>query len=153
MKANNAKVMMIEVIEAVAKKCEDGVYSIPENKVAELVQAIEASEKFATLEKDGVVYVVYKSKMRPSGAIAQYKVVKARKVSKKAVDAVKETKATKKVVAKAKKTEEKPEGLMALTIKELRAMSKELGLPYMRKHRALSKVVLVANIEAMQATA
>lgn len=144
MKAN-AKVMMIEVIEGLAKKCEEGVYSIPENKVAELTQAIEASEKFASLEKDGVVYVVYKSKMRPSGAIAQYKVVKVRKASEKTVKAVKEAKSVKKT--------EKPEGLMAMTIKELREMSKELGLPYMRKHRALSKAVLVANIEAMQATA
>ena len=144
MKAN-AKVMMIEVIKGLAKKCEEDIYSIPENKVAELTQAIEASEKFASLEKDGVVYVVYKSKMRPSGAIAQYKVVKVRKASEKTAKAIKEAKTVKKA--------EKPEGLMAMTIKELREMSKELGLPYMRKHRALSKAVLVANIEAMQATA
>ena len=148
MKAN-AKVMMIEAIESLAKEYEEGVYSIPENKVAELTQVIEASEKFAALEKDGVVYVVYKSKMRPSGAIAQYKVVKARKASKKTTEAVKETKVAKKAAVKA----EKPEGLMAMTIKELREMSKELGLPYMRKHRVLSKAVLIANIEAMQTTA
>lgn len=71
--------------------------------------------------------------------------MKVRKASEKTDKAVKEAKAVKKA--------EKPEGLMAMTIKELREMSKELGLPYMRKHRALSKAVLVANIEAMQATA
>lgn len=145
MKAN-AKVMMVEVIEGLAKKVEDGVYSIPENKVAELQQTVEASEKFAVLEKDGKCYIVYKSKMRPSGAIAEYKVVKVRKVNAEAAKATAETKAK-------RAPKEKPEGLMGLTIAELRQKSKELGLPYMHKHRALNKTTLVANIEAAAATA
>lgn len=145
MKAN-AKVMMVEVIEGLAKKVEDGVYSIPENKVAELQQAVEASEKFAVLEKDGKRYIVYKSKMRPSGAIAEYKVVKVRKANKEVAKATAETKAK-------RAPKEKPEGLMGLTIAELRQKSKELGLPYMRKHRALNKETLVANIEAAVVTA
>lgn len=142
----NAKVAMVEVIESLAKKAEDGVYSIPENKVAELRQAVEVSEKFAVLEKDDKCYIVYKSKMRPSGAIAEYKVVKDRKVNKEATKVMAETKAK-------RAPKEKPEGLMGLTIAELRQKSKELGLPYMHKHRALNKETLVANIEVAVATA
>lgn len=148
MKAN-AKVMMVEVIEGLASfKTKDGLYRISSEKVAELQQAVEESEKFAVLEKDDRCYIVYKSKMRPSGAIAEYQVVKYRKrnVNKEAAKATEETKA--KRVPK-----EKPEGLMGLTIAELRQKSKELGLPYMHKHRALNKATLVANIEAAAATA
>lgn len=201
----NAKVMMVEVIEGLAKEIEGSVYIIPENKVVELQQVVEASEKFAVLEKDGKCYIVYKSKMRPSGAIAEYKVAKVRKANVEAAKATAETKAKRTpdnmmtgeqvrtprgvfaitamsrkqmeaagygyhhqsddgkylimgngkyafaILAEQPKAKE-AEGLMGLTIAELRQKSKELGLPYMHKHRALNKATLAANIEAAAAT-
>lgn len=204
MKAN-AKMEMVKGIEKLAVAVEGGVYSIPENKMEALKWAVEAFEKFAILEKDGKCYIVYKSKMRPSGAVAEFKVVEAEKTPEEfktgekvktprgtfslvalnkeqmqemgynfhhqsddgaylimgngtnAFAIAKNGKPEKKAEPKAKKQKaekapkEKPEGLMGLTIAELRQMSKELGLPYMHKHRALSKEVLVANIEAKRA--
>lgn len=137
MKAN-VKATMMETIKGLAAKCEGGVYQIPEGKKQDLIAAMKGT-KFDTITKNGKNYVVYKSKMRPSGAIAEYAIVKERKASEKATKAVSE--------AKVRRTE-KVEGPMALTIIELREICRENKVPYMKKHRALNRATLVASLIA-----